>query len=739
MAAMSATPVRAAVVPLAAGVARCILLFSAAVLAPAGQCASKLEDDFTRLGTQTVALRTMTLADLGIKSPIVLQGANSRRDLYLPVPPGVPISDARIQFNARYLRPDPAATSLVLSLDNDAVSARSLSQQEGDASVTVGVDGSARANGFVQFTVQWPSVAAACAAGGTVGNTLYIQPDTRFSYRYDNAAIRTLPSAWNALPSAPVILVAGKSLAAASYDTAWRVGVTLARSGRQPVVRALPQPGDQIDLAGIEVPASLRGIPAFDTLARGGRHTIGSQAEVGALLALGAAGPLHADLLVADQALQAKLNASVEALGEDVRQVTGSESAFLDWKTRHAAALVPASPQEVRLLTLAGRAVILLGPSAGQRAAALFEEARHPAGTPGRLLASAKPGAAPELPLPVAQLGGYVGSFEVAARGEWQANFKLAAVAHGRAPTDAVIDVSAAPLAPGQPLTASVLFNDILLGSQRVDGDSRPHRLAVRIPRYAQLAHNTLRVVFQRPGSDCQSAARGALVSILPTSHVVFRHQDAADDFIGMTMRLSADANLIVPRGYLDDAPTSLGRVTYIAEALGVAPQKAAMLVSERDPIRPSGPFLAFDPASVLTSEERKSDGVRPLLASYRQPGQDQPAELGYGALKVIHAGDQPGIVYYQLGATAPQFSKPFQLAHGALALLGDDGVLAELDADGVPNTPLTAEAASAWWRGALWWLLPCFLVLLFIGLLVVASYVRRRQERLAAQQKGAG
>ena len=80
-----------------------------------------------------------------------------------------------------------------------------------------------------------------------------------------------------------------------------------------------------------------------------------------------------------------------------------------------------------------------------------------------------------------------------------------------------------------------------------------------------------------------------------------------------------------------------------------------------------------------------------------------------------------------------PQLRQPFTLAHGNLALLGQDGMLAELDIDGSATARLIAEATPAWWRNAIWWLLPCSIVTLFISLLVAASHVRRSKN---SQQK---
>ncbi|MDC8758287.1 cellulose synthase [Janthinobacterium fluminis] len=711
-------------------------LLAAAALAPAGTalCATTAADAVAGLDADSAVLRTVTLAQLGVSAPIVLKARDSRRELYLPVPAGLALSDASIRFHANYVLTEPAATRLVLALDDNAVSARALTQARGDAGAELGVDGAPRPGGVVRLGVQWSSVAPAarCAELNAAGNALHIDPATQLSYRYDSAAIRDLATAWGALPAAPRILTAGKTLAAPSYDSAWRIGVALARSGRRPAVLALPQPGEQIDLDATVVPPGLRAIPAFGALAGGGRHTLQDAAEIGALLALGAAGPLQADVVVADAALRARMLAALDALRAELAGVPGGAAALRQWQERGAAALRPAEAHEVRLARFAGRPLIVLGAAAGARAAGLFDDAWRAAALPqrpGGAGARAADNGAAVLALPVAQLGGYVGSFDVAGRAEWQIGFDLAGFAHGRSATRAVLDVAAAPLANRQTLTAAVLLNDILLGSQRISADGKAQHIAVAIPHYAQLPKNTLRVVFQRPDadSDCADAARGAPLSVLPTSHILFRRKEPADDFTGMMTRFSAHASLILPRRYLGDATASLTRVIYVAEVVGIAPAEATMLVSDEGPASPDGPFLAFD---LAPAGAHGPDGAGLLRTAYGQRGRADAAAERVGVLEVTRIGGQPGVLYRSISARAPQFSKPFALTHGDLALLDQNGVVAELDVDGAASARLIAEGLPAWWRGAVWWLVPCALVTLFIGLLVLASHVRRRHAR---------
>ena len=61
--------------------------------------------------------RQVSLAGLGFVRPTVLTGSDEQNEIYLPVPKGVPLQDATLQFNAKYLRADGGRTSMTLAID----------------------------------------------------------------------------------------------------------------------------------------------------------------------------------------------------------------------------------------------------------------------------------------------------------------------------------------------------------------------------------------------------------------------------------------------------------------------------------------------------------------------------------------------------------------------------------------------------------------------------------------------
>ena len=87
--------------------------------------------DFAQLGSGRLATRTVSLAELGMRDPIVLHAPDARQELYLPVPAGVPLTNAALQLDGSYLRGNGGRTTMLLSLDGSPVLSRTPTQAAG--------------------------------------------------------------------------------------------------------------------------------------------------------------------------------------------------------------------------------------------------------------------------------------------------------------------------------------------------------------------------------------------------------------------------------------------------------------------------------------------------------------------------------------------------------------------------------------------------------------------------------
>ena len=176
---------------------------------------------------------------------------------------------------------------MLVSLDGSPVLARALTQPQGNAAATIGVDGSPRANGYVRVGFEYASVIndAVCADQTAIGNVLRLAPGTRLNYRYNSGDIRDLRTAWSALSQTPAIshiVETGRHRSPTIPPGA--PPRSCQRDGREPSVSGWPAVGDTVNLGTPDVPAALRAMPAFAALAAGGEHRLANAAEAGALL-----------------------------------------------------------------------------------------------------------------------------------------------------------------------------------------------------------------------------------------------------------------------------------------------------------------------------------------------------------------------------------------------------------------------------------------------------------------------
>lgn len=704
--------------------------------APAAQGVSPA-DVFKRMSADNWIPRSVSFADLGFTGPLVLGYPDTLREIYLPVPTNVPLANAALQMDSNYVRADGGRTTMILSVDGYPVSARAFTAERGDAGLTLAIDGAPRPSGFVRFNIDWRTAVGrenTCADARTPGNLLRIEPTTRFTYRYDGSAVRDLSTAWSSLPSTPTILVAANKLSTEAYDSAWRVGVALERAGKRPKVRALPAVGDVIDMRGITIPPALRGIPAFAGLTENGQHKIKDTAEIGALMALGAAGPLQADIVIADQTFAAAMGSNFEALkgqlpADAVAPYTEWRAKYLDpWGT-------PMASKEVRLSNVFGRPTIIVAPDAGAKAAGLFTQIWQQVAASSSVVIQAADEPRSDLTaVSLKYLGAKPGSFDVLAHADWNATFDIGSVAaDGRGPGTLVVDVAAAPSAARTPPIVSVFLNEVLLGAKEMEATGRRERIVAPIPRYALAARNVIRVSFIRQlASDrCRETPEPYPVSVLASSHMLLEKIEAGSDFAGLMSRFAAGGTVLVPASYLNDSQNTLPRVIRLAATTGVSPINAKFTpVADGTQPKIDGPFLTIDlPLQDAKKSDAKVEGGRLFLAgSGDKPLVDVSGLNRVGLLEVTKVGNDTGASYRTLGKEAPPMDKPMQLSDGNVAIIGASGLRSEVNTVDPSGQGRLREARPSFFERTYWWLLPALVIAFFIALLVYASRVRRRK-----------
>ena len=708
--------------------------------------ASALGDAIRQLGASDGLQRSVTLKELGIVDPVVLAGT-ATQDFYLPVPRGLPLGDASIAFDGRYLKGEPGTSTVVISLNGTPAVSQTVPDGEGTLQRNLPVAQPARASDFVRLGVNWRNrnnSQQRCDENHSLANSLTISPQTRLSYRLDPRDVRTIEDVWNTLPVRTTVLVSGRQLEQASFDSAWRIGASLQRNNRRMQVRALPAVGEVIDLRGLEVPAALAGVPAFAAL-RGAepQHKLASDAELGALIMLGSA-QVSGDIVVADKALQQRLTAAFAALQTQLAADPDAGQALQQWRARRAPLASEAlASQQLRALPMGRQMVLAVASDAGARVAGLQEAALQ------RLLVSDNVTVAAAQPpqwdeakgIRLSSLGGSPDSFDVLSRGEWTMNFPLSAVAsQGRMPGEITLYVAAAPGASATRPVATLFWNGMLLSARQLDANGQPERLRARVPGYALGINNTLRVSVQRQpySADCNEIPQPYPASVLPAiSYVTPGKAEPNGSFIGLLPLLGARSQLLVPASYLSAAPAALERMANLAAASGLSASQAELVVAQADaPAKPSMPFVAMEvPVEGAKPLVTVTDGQQLRIRGKSLDWLDIKGLKQLSSAEVVTAGGQQGVLWRAIGEWTGGLGEPFLLNRGNIAVIGGDGPLAWVDSSnpdaGIPSGP--REGAFHEWRNFLSWSVPGIAIALVVVVLLVLlawAVARSKQPR---------
>ncbi|WP_312933213.1 hypothetical protein [Pseudomonas sp.] len=681
--------------------------------------------------------RSTSLKDMGIANPVVLDQADSRQAFFLPVPKGVAISDAQLEVLGQIIKGEEHSATLRLAVEGEPRVAERINRSD-EVKRTFKVDSGQHRNGFVDFTVDWssPVSEAYCSPPRATANVLTLSPQTRLSYRFSMASLKTLADAWSILPSEPVILVAGGPLQRQSFDSAWRLGVTLERNARRARVQALPRVGDRVSLPPFVLPAALSKVPAFAALAGQSQHTLAYPAELGALLLLDTPAT-RADLAIADEALVAQLDTALKALADQVKNEPGAAEALQQWRDQRGTLAARALPsQQMQLLSLGHQALIGVAADAGAKAAGVLEPRwRDVLIAPTAQIRAAEGQLRNDKGhLRLSALGGDFGTFDVVSRGEWTATFPLSAVSlNGRMPGELTLDVAAAPGASETRPVASVIWNNVLISAAQLDADGSPEQLKARIPGYALGVTNTVQVRFQRqPVSPrCAEVPQAFPVNVLPSSYLSSAPAEPDGTFIGLLPLMAGNPLVIVDEQALQTPVAPLGKLIRLATAAALSPVDAQLLFSDgKADVSPTRPFLALD---VPLTGARPILGVAELKRLQAQGNDHLALDLQgpqpLGTLSVVDSAGQHGMLWSSLGTPEMVPQTPFLLTRGNAVVVGEQGPLAWVDTTD-PQLNLTGTPFHAW-RKHLVWALPTLagVVLLLLLLAILARRLRLKNK----------
>ncbi|WP_353234984.1 hypothetical protein [Diaphorobacter ruginosibacter] len=702
-----------------------------------GAQASALSDSLAQLTQGQRFERRISLSTMGLLGSSINVPAGSMQEFYFPVHAGDGSRSLLVTTPAN----QPTASFAVNGVQASASTAASSgnTRQMNNRLPITAAQGQARLG--MQAGAMPKDGCDSAPAGGVA-----LDPGSYLSY-YPSAADTAAP-AWtqgaSTLPDRPFLLVAAPPLNSETFDTAWRVGIVMARQGRPATVHTLPAVGDVVDTRTLAIPQGLAAIPAFAALADGSaHHTIANAAEVGALLMLDAADVL-ADVVVVDSALRTQIGSALDALAA---QITDDDTLRLlaQWRERQ----MPLAGKDVSVapfsrMPLGAHPVWAVPASGAASLAAISDNAgwlRLSATANGAARTAANQA---DHALVRASDDPARGQYLVQAPQSWSATFAMLPPAtSSHTPAHVQIGFTLPAKAASQKPVGVLRWNGILLAARQLQGaDGQRQTLEADIPVYALSALNLLQVALEQdaPAGGCGKAAA------VPATALDFnvRFSSAAPAglprnpaFSDLIPRLGFDAEMAVPEGFLSQAREGLSAAIHLASAANLSPSAARLvLVEQGKPYTPTRPFVAAgvalrdatSPVSLKGGEIRFHD--RPVQ------GLPWPARQSamVSVMQVAQASGQAGLLWYPLGDNAWPEATGLLVNRAPLALLGPGADVAWVDGSG--NVALASEASDAGpmyeWRSLFSWGVPVTLglLILFVALLIASMIATRAAKR---------
>ena len=723
------------------------------LLAGATAHASTLSAELQQITQGQRFERRISLSTMGVMGPSVNIPADSLQEFYFPAQGGERVRSSLVVTTPAN-QPAPAFAVNGMAAP---IRAAAPGQPQQVIHTHLPVNGSATpARLGMQVGPEAPTTCDAKSTGAVALN-----PDSYLSY-YATDAEATAASAvstastWSqaiaTMPERPFLLVAAPPLSRETFDTAWRVGLAMARQGRPVTVHTLPSVGDIVDTRTLSIPAALESIAAFAALKDASEHhALANAAEIGALLMLDASS-LLADVVVTDPLLQSQLARALDALQ---LQITDEEAlgVFQQWRDkRMPLARAGARPTALARMAFGAHPTWTVTADGASSIASLDTQAQWRALTAvadgaARLAASQ----ANHALLRDSSSAKAPHQFIVQAPQNWAASFALTPpLATGHTPSHIQVHFQL-PESSGQQGPVGVLhWNGILLAARNLKGNGERETLAADIPVYALSAINVLQVAVKQnaPAGGCRPAAP------VPTTalqlDVRFDSAVAAGtappthtpSFADVISSLGRSADIAVPQSYLAQARLGLTNTIQLAAAANLSPIASRLvLVDAKKSFAPSQSFVALDVSLPDTPRALALQDQQIALRDRPVQGLPWPPASGVTAVQVVRTDQQNGLLWYPLGAETRVRPTGLLVNHGQLALLGPGSEVAWINASGSVVRAADANTAGTMyeWRSLFSWGVPVTLasLSLFIVLLVAAAIAARRAKRKSQALEG--
>lgn len=672
-------------------------------------------------GAHEVSSRAVALADLGLSESVELNTRDSEQHFYMPMPQGVALKKARIDFSAVYAQPFAEKSALTILVNGRPVMTRPLSASATSIDWTLPLADIRTKSAFLDIGVVLSARVDAehCVDERGRGQVLLIDTrKTKLVYSYENRAVRDIRSMLATLPRHPVILLPGSALNEAQYESALHLAQSLSEMGLQPEFIAIPKLGDHLQTAGMaSLPVKWHGV-------KGEEIRFSTNEEIGAWLRARMEMPNGLAQLVIDPV------ATRQALLAALRK---ADSKGAEAWLRHSK-----EGSNIEVMQLAGYPVLGVGDRDAARGVDLIaSEWKQVANSRALELASAVSLTKAMDDVSELHIAKDLPVLQVAANGQWVIPMRLGDLPAGRWPEAFELNLMAAPASDGLSPVASVMLNDNLLTASPLRTDGQMTRITARIPLYALHTKNYFKIQVSRrvEASPCVAVSQTVPVQLLPSSFLSLRRTPAPTQFFMLESLLADRSEVAVPNAYLQDAMNTLPAVSAVLQGLSAAGGDYVLHAVDGGEFAPQRPFVAFEVRPENVSELVTTANGRLVV----RDGQDRVVFDSRGlddslVMQMVNSRRQPGVYITSVTGRLPKFSQELNVSAGTLVIADAQGVRFAVNLDDPDNDMQLDEQNRGiklfFHHYRIWFIVLGFLLMPVLVVLALRFYYRRRKLR---------
>lgn len=492
---------------------------------------------------------TVTLADMGFKRGITLQGVETIHEVKLDYT--IP-SDTEIEKASIYLRfkTSPLLNDLAnvqVSVEDTPLTQVLIGTYGEDHSILADIPLRFLKKGNVRIVIKaaLPISEDRCLDTRVNGSILHIEPESSFTLNY-TGRIASLRDAWTLLPNKVSISIPDRPFETFEYHAAWEIMDNLHRQGKEIEIVTFPEMGHIVIANRPELETQIRNELKSEEHADAATFTVDPKMENSTLSLVHT--PTRSLIAINQPA-----EPSTFQMMNDPWQKLGVESSYKTYPVEYASNLsglgkVPPVENAMEIL--------------------------------------------------LKDLNADLDTRYVRAQTQWDVLLDPFRLPPGTRPARLFLDLVAPTPPEKPPFELYVYLNDIMVHAQRLDSNNILQQLSITLPYEYQQPYNQLqiRVMNTDPSGDCRADLTAFPVQLLPESTlIVERDQELPENFADLPTFLADEFDLFIPVTFLENPAKSLPFLTEFTSRYPIPfKNRDATFLEAGAAIDPTRPFIAI-------------------------------------------------------------------------------------------------------------------------------------------------